>query len=105
VWVDYYGNEHEIESMPLDYVRSVIDGVSVALDQAAADQLVEVFVDRYRIEREGLARPFPGMLELVAVVGHVGAHVGCQPLLPGRRIDVGNGQKPCKTADNQTTDP
>jgi len=31
VWVDYYGNEHEIESMPLDYVRNVIDGaVSVA---------------------------------------------------------------------------
>ena len=26
MWVDYYGNEHEIESMPLDYVRNVIDG-------------------------------------------------------------------------------
>lgn len=35
------------------------------LDQAVADQLVEVFVDRYRIEREGLVQPFPGMLELV----------------------------------------
>ncbi len=24
VWVDYWGNEHEIESMPLDYVENVI---------------------------------------------------------------------------------
>lgn len=25
VWVDYWGNEHEIESMPADYVGNVID--------------------------------------------------------------------------------
>jgi hypothetical protein len=24
VWVDYWGNEHEIESMPLEYVENVI---------------------------------------------------------------------------------
>jgi hypothetical protein len=24
VWVDYWGNEHEIESMPIDYVKNVI---------------------------------------------------------------------------------
>jgi hypothetical protein len=24
VWVDYYGNEHEIESMPLGYVANVV---------------------------------------------------------------------------------
>ena len=24
VWVDYWGNEHEIETMPLEYVRNVI---------------------------------------------------------------------------------
>ncbi len=24
VWVDYWGNEHEIESMPVDYVENVI---------------------------------------------------------------------------------
>ena len=25
VWIDYWGNEHEIGSMPLDYVANVID--------------------------------------------------------------------------------
>ena len=30
-WVDYYGNEHEIESVPLDYARNVIDGVPIPL--------------------------------------------------------------------------
>ena len=30
-WVDYYGNEHEIESMPLDHTRNVIDGVPIPL--------------------------------------------------------------------------
>lgn len=24
VWVDFYGNEHEVESMPLEYVENVI---------------------------------------------------------------------------------
>lgn len=35
------------------------------LDEAAADLLVEVFVARYREEREGLARPFPGVRRLL----------------------------------------
>jgi pyrophosphatase PpaX len=35
------------------------------LDEAAADLLVEVFVQRYRAEREGLARPFPGISRLL----------------------------------------
>jgi pyrophosphatase PpaX len=35
------------------------------LDEAAADLLVEVFVARYRQEREGLARAFPGVPRLL----------------------------------------
>jgi phosphoglycolate phosphatase-like HAD superfamily hydrolase len=35
------------------------------LDDAAADLLVEVFVARYRQEREGLARAFPGVRRLL----------------------------------------
>ncbi len=35
------------------------------LDETAADRLVEVFVERYRIEREGLARPFAGTVALL----------------------------------------
>jgi pyrophosphatase PpaX len=35
------------------------------LDEQAADRLVAAFVECYRREREGLVRPFPGMLELV----------------------------------------
>jgi pyrophosphatase PpaX len=35
------------------------------LDEAAADRLVEVFVDRYRVEREGLARSFPGVEQML----------------------------------------
>ena len=35
------------------------------LDDAAADLLVEVFVMRYRQEREGLARAFPGVRRLL----------------------------------------
>jgi pyrophosphatase PpaX len=35
------------------------------LDEDSADRLVEVFVERYRVEREGLARPFPGVVELL----------------------------------------
>jgi phosphoglycolate phosphatase-like HAD superfamily hydrolase len=35
------------------------------LDATAADVLVESFVLHYRREREGLARPFPGMSELL----------------------------------------
>jgi pyrophosphatase PpaX len=35
------------------------------LDDAAADLLVEVFVARYRQEREGLARAFPGVPRLL----------------------------------------
>jgi pyrophosphatase PpaX len=35
------------------------------LDEPAADVLVESFVAHYRREREGLARPFPGMRRLL----------------------------------------
>jgi pyrophosphatase PpaX len=35
------------------------------LDEAAADILVESFIAHYRREREGLARPFPGMTALL----------------------------------------
>jgi Haloacid dehalogenase-like hydrolase len=35
------------------------------LDEGSADRLVEVFVRHYRLEREGRARPFPGVLELL----------------------------------------
>jgi pyrophosphatase PpaX len=35
------------------------------LDETAADLLVEVFVERYRQEREGLARAFPGITPLL----------------------------------------
>jgi pyrophosphatase PpaX len=35
------------------------------LDEAAADVLVESFIVHYRREREGLARPFPGMTALL----------------------------------------
>lgn len=35
------------------------------LDKLAADQLTDVFIQRYRLERKDLARPFPGMLELI----------------------------------------
>jgi pyrophosphatase PpaX len=35
------------------------------LDEAAADLLVEVFVTRYREQREGLAQAFPGMHRLL----------------------------------------
>lgn len=37
-----------------------------SLDETAAEHLVEVFVERYRQERAGLARPFPGVPELLA---------------------------------------
>ena len=36
------------------------------LDESAADRLVAVFVERYREERDGLARPFPGIRRLLA---------------------------------------
>lgn len=36
-----------------------------ALDEGAADKLVEVFVERYRGVREGLAQAFPGIAQLV----------------------------------------
>jgi phosphoglycolate phosphatase-like HAD superfamily hydrolase len=36
------------------------------LDEAAADRLVEVFVEHYRREREGLAQAFPGMRRLLS---------------------------------------
>lgn len=45
------------------------------LDEPSADRLVEVFVERYRREREDLARPFPGMLELVRGVRDAGVGV------------------------------
>lgn len=45
------------------------------LDEPSADRLVEVFVERYRCEREGLARPFPGMLELVGLLRSAGVGV------------------------------
>lgn len=35
------------------------------LDASAADRLVAVFVERYRLERDGHARPFPGMVALL----------------------------------------
>lgn len=35
------------------------------LDAAAADLLVENFIEHYRREREGLARPFPGISRLL----------------------------------------
>lgn len=45
------------------------------VDDLAADRLVEVFVERYRVEREGLARPFPGVRRLVERVRKAGAPV------------------------------
>lgn len=36
------------------------------LDETMADRLVDVFVERYRAERAELARPFPGIPELLA---------------------------------------
>jgi phosphoglycolate phosphatase-like HAD superfamily hydrolase len=39
------------------------------LDENSADRLVEVFVELYRVEREGLARPFPGVVELLEGFG------------------------------------
>ncbi len=38
------------------------------LDENSADRLVEVFVRHYRLEREGRARPFPGVTELLESV-------------------------------------
>ncbi len=35
------------------------------LDERAAEELVDVFVERYRLESVGLIRPFGGMLELL----------------------------------------
>jgi phosphoglycolate phosphatase-like HAD superfamily hydrolase len=35
------------------------------LDEGAADRLVEIFVMRYREEREGLVRPFPGVKRML----------------------------------------
>ncbi|MDQ3874126.1 MAG: HAD hydrolase-like protein [Actinomycetota bacterium] len=46
-----------------------------ALDDAAADLLVEVFVARYREEREGLARAFPGMRSLLRRLGDRGVPI------------------------------
>lgn len=45
------------------------------LDDSAADRLVDVFVRHYRLEREGLARTFPGMLELVGRIREAGVPV------------------------------
>jgi len=45
------------------------------LDEPSTDRLVEVFVERYRQEREDLARPFPGMLALVGYVRDAGVGV------------------------------
>lgn len=46
------------------------------LDESAADRLVDVFVERYRLEREGFARPFPGMVELLRRLRSAGVGVG-----------------------------
>jgi pyrophosphatase PpaX len=46
------------------------------LDESAADRLVAVFVERYRLEREAFARPFPGMVELLARLRSAGMGVG-----------------------------
>jgi pyrophosphatase PpaX len=46
------------------------------LDEAAADVLVDVFVDHYRREREGLARVFPGMEALLRDLRGGGIAVG-----------------------------
>lgn len=46
------------------------------LDEPSADRLVEVFVERYRRDREDLARPFPGMLELVGHFRDAGVGIG-----------------------------
>jgi pyrophosphatase PpaX len=45
------------------------------LDDSAADRLVEVFVERYRLEREGFAMPFPGIGDLIADLGATGVGV------------------------------
>jgi pyrophosphatase PpaX len=46
------------------------------LNASAADRLVDVFVERYRLEREDFARPFPGMLELLGRLRSAGVGVG-----------------------------
>jgi phosphoglycolate phosphatase-like HAD superfamily hydrolase len=46
------------------------------LDELAADSLVEVFVERYRREREGLARAFPGVSELLERLRDEGIAIG-----------------------------
>lgn len=45
------------------------------LDEPSADRLVEVFVEQYRRERDGLVQPFPGMLELVGRLREAGVRV------------------------------
>jgi hypothetical protein len=53
VWVDYWGNEHEIESMPLDYVANVIRFCEERAERihtivsfdALCDVLVDLLVD------------------------------------------------------------
>ena len=46
------------------------------LDEAAADVLVASFVAHYRREREGLARPFPGMTALLSRLRDRGVPIG-----------------------------
>lgn len=46
------------------------------LDENAADRLVAVFVERYRLERAGFARPFPGMVDLLGRLRSAGVGVG-----------------------------
>jgi pyrophosphatase PpaX len=46
------------------------------LDEAAADLLVETFVQRYREKRDGVARAFPGMSGLLRDLRHRGVAVG-----------------------------
>jgi 2-phosphoglycolate phosphatase len=63
----------EVLSVDLDETRilelmssgSPIRAHMARLNEAAADRLVAVFVERYREEREGLARPFPGIRRLL----------------------------------------
>jgi pyrophosphatase PpaX len=56
------GEERILELMA---TGSPIRAHMAGLDELAADRLVEVFVERYRQEREGLAQAFPGIGELL----------------------------------------
>ena len=65
------------ESRVLELMRTgmPIRAHMALLDEAAADRLVEVFVERYRREREGLARAFPDIPELLASLRRTGVPI------------------------------